>query len=141
MILIGEYKLKNEFKDLYKFIEIRGFNNESLFDISRDISLGLVTLIKGEKNSLLRGLHKFRLYSSLKIPSLILDYGEAEYELKDDFNTFKFHDQRDFNTKLNYIFDNFEIWENIRDLNYKDFNFKYFNLKNNTKLKQILKLI
>jgi hypothetical protein len=138
LILLGKFQKSSLPPTLADKIEIRDIDFPFSFQNIDDIYLGLAPLIKGDKNSYYRGLQKYRVYSSLGIPSLCLNYGEAALNLVDKVDCYLFDENDDLQYKLEKIFDDKETWDRIRKKCLRIYDPDLFNQKNYRTLKNFI---
>jgi hypothetical protein len=138
LILLGKFQECALPPTLADKIEIRDIDFPFSFQNIDDIYLGLAPLVKGDKNSYYRGLHKYRVYSSLGIPSLCLNYGEAALNLVDKVDCYLFDEHDDLLYKLEKIFRDKETWDRIKERCFRIYDPDLFNQKNFRALKNFI---
>jgi hypothetical protein len=138
VILLGNFQKRSLPLTLRDRIEIRDIKFPFTHESIDDIYLGFAPLIKGDRNSYFRGLHKYRVYSSLGIPSLCLNYGEASLNLINEVDCYLFNEDDDLLDKLDKIFNEKETWDRIKVRCFSIYNPKIFNLKNYKILKNFI---
>ena len=138
LVLLGKFQKSALPLSLLDKIEIRDIDFPLSIQNVDDIYLGFAPLINDDKNSYYRGLHKYRVYSSLGLPSLCSNYGEAQFNLIDEVDCYMFDEHDNLFDKLEEIYNDEYTWHQIKKRCLRRFNPEAFNHQNYTELQNFL---
>jgi len=95
------------------------YNHQEMIEELSNFDIGIFPPPSDEFDYLVRGPHKGVRYMGVGIPAVFYDYGDCKLFVKDMENAVLYKNEEEFEEKLSYLIENFELREKIGKAGYE----------------------